>query len=182
MKNLLGCSFPTTNTFLTPSRLRRLLFFLLMDGLIIILSLCCSFLIYFDLSNTISYRLLLADILLYFITVKLTCFGLFRVYRITWRYFSIIDVSNIVMALISSQVILVLICYAPVLPLVGALTPSGLPLLGFPKTIFFMDFTISLIMIFFLRVSKRFYLETIRERKPASRGKTTVILGAGNTG
>jgi FlaA1/EpsC-like NDP-sugar epimerase len=45
-----------------------------------------------------------------------------------------------------------------------------------------MDFTISLIMIFFLRISKRLYLEGIRERKPATRAKKTIILGAGNTG
>jgi FlaA1/EpsC-like NDP-sugar epimerase len=162
--------------------MRRLLFFLLMDSLIIIVSLYCSFLIYFDLSKAISYRLLLADILLYFIAVKLICFGLFRVYRITWRYFSIIDLSNIVMALVFSQIILVFISYAPMLPLVGALIPSDLPLLGFPKSIFFMDFIISLVMIFFLRISKRFYLEAMRERKPTKKGKRTIILGAGNTG
>jgi FlaA1/EpsC-like NDP-sugar epimerase len=167
---------------LTPSQGKRVLFFLLMDSLIIILSLYLSFLIYFDLSHTISYRVLLAEILPYFVVVKLTCFVLFRVYRITWRYFGIIELSHIVIALTTSQIILVCISYAPMLPLAGTLINPDLSLRGFPKSIFFMDFTISLIMIFFLRISKRLYLEVIRERKPTRREKRTIILGAGNTG
>jgi FlaA1/EpsC-like NDP-sugar epimerase len=182
MKKRRSHLFPETKRLLIPDQGKRVSFFLLMDSLIIILSLYCSFLIYFDLSKAISYRLLLADVLLYFISIKLICFGLFKVYRITWRYFGIIDLFDILFALVISEIILAFISYAPMLPLVGHFMPSELPLRGFPKSIFFMDFTISLIMILFLRISKRFYLEVIRESKPARRGKRTLILGAGNTG
>jgi FlaA1/EpsC-like NDP-sugar epimerase len=53
---------------------------------------------------------------------------------------------------------------------------------GFPRSIFLIDGVISLLFASGIRISKRLYLEVIRKKRYGSRGKRTIIIGAGNTG
>src|SRR3990170_1166738 len=68
-----------------PSLLRRIIFFLFFDVLIITFSLYLSFLVHFDFNFNIAYSELLRDTLLFFIVIKIASLAAFRVYNLTWR-------------------------------------------------------------------------------------------------
>jgi FlaA1/EpsC-like NDP-sugar epimerase len=159
----------------SPSHAKRFIFFFLSDILLIVLSLFLSFLFHFDFNLNVDYVSLVEEVLLFFVFLKLIPFGLFRVYRMTWRYVGINDLINVVLALVLSELALI------VLSLPTPLLPT-LPITGMPKRIFLVDGITSLCLISGLRISKRVYLEIIRKKSPGKKGKRTIILGAGNTG
>ena len=82
------------------SSLSRFLFFFLFDIVIITLSLYLSFLVHFDFNFQVPYAELLREVLLFFIVLKIGCFTIFRIYRITWRYVGVADLLNIVLAVV----------------------------------------------------------------------------------
>ncbi len=157
------------------SLLKRTLFFVLADIILIILSLFIAFAVHFDLNLNIDYPDIMDEVLLYFIVVKLLAFAIFRIYKITWRYVGITDLVNIVFALIFAELLLI------VLSLPNSII-SPFALTGFPKRVFVVDGIVSLFLIAGLRISKRLYLEVIRDKKFVKKGKRAIILGAGNTG
>lgn len=157
------------------SSLKRTLFFVFSDIILIILSLFIAFTVHFDLNLNIDYPDIMHEVLPYFIAVKLVAFAIFRIYNITWRYVGITDLVNTIFALIFAELLLIVL----------SLPNSYLPpfaLTGFPKRVFVVDGIFSLFFIAGLRISKRLYLEVIRERKFVKKGKRAIILGAGNTG
>lgn len=157
------------------SLLKRTLFFVLADIILIIFSLFIAFAVHFDLNLNIDYTAIMDEVLLYFIVVKLLAFAIFRIYKITWRYVGITDLVNIVFALIFAELLLI------VLSLPNSII-SPFALTGFPKRVFVVDGIVSLFLIAGLRISKRLYLEVIRDKKFVKKGKRAIILGAGNTG
>jgi FlaA1/EpsC-like NDP-sugar epimerase len=157
-----------------PSSLSRFIFFLLFDILIIIASLYLSLLVHFDFNFNIVYTDLTQEIILFFIVSKIAFLAGFRVYKITWRYIGVSDLVNIVMAVVISEMVL-LICSLPY-------SFVHLSLTGLSKRIFLVDGIITLIFISALRISKKLYLEVIREKGPVRKGTRTLIVGAGNTG
>jgi len=102
---------------------------------------------------------------LFFVVVKMLSLAAFRVYRMTWRYVGISDLVNIFMALFVAELVLL------ALSLPNAVLPE-LAITGLSKRIFFVDGFVSVGLIAALRVSKRLYLEVIREKGPVRRGKT----------
>jgi len=157
------------------SSLRRFLFFFLFDIILITASLYLSFFFHFNFSLNVSYTDIVIEVLPYFLVVKLIAFALFRVYRMTWRFVGLYDFLNLTLALVLSGLFLV------VLSIPTSLF-TNLVITGFPKRILFADGVISLFLIAGLRISKRIYLEVIREKRPFKKGKRTIIVGAGNTG
>ena len=93
----------------------------------------------------------------------------------SWRYAGINDLLNIVLALMLAELFLLF------MSLPNSLLPP-ISITGFPKRIFFVDGIISLCLVAGLRISKRLYLEVLRKRGFAKKGKRAIILGAGNTG
>jgi FlaA1/EpsC-like NDP-sugar epimerase len=168
--------------FFLPSPFKRFFFFLLLDIPVTIASLYLSFLLYFELSTNVSYYRLEMEVMPYFLAVKIAAFALLGVYRITWRYFGIIDLFRLTVALLLAS--LTLLGLSLVSGPLGSNAPFHLfaHFAGFPRTVILTDFTICLILIFATRISKRIYLEVIRDSGLAARGKRTLILGAGNTG
>jgi FlaA1/EpsC-like NDP-sugar epimerase len=151
------------------------LFFLLADIAIICASLYLSFLAHFEFDFDIAYLELVKKVVLYFVVLKLFTLTAFRIYKITWRYVGICDLTNIFLAsLISELVLLALSLPTSFLP--------HLAITGLSKRIFFIDGGLTFSMIAALRVSKRLYLEVIPERRHLPRGKNTLIVGAGNAG
>ncbi|MBT9536962.1 MAG: polysaccharide biosynthesis protein, partial [Nitrospirae bacterium] len=130
------------------------------------------------------YRRLIAIGLPFFIIVKLAFFGLFRVYRITWRHVGINDMWNIVSALIVAQLVLIVLVLVPsplnLFALIGRF--FGPVSIGFPRSIFLIDLGISILLFSGLRISKRLYLEIVRNKRNLKQGLRTIIIGAGNTG
>ena len=162
-------------TLLYPSFFKRLFFFLLADSLLFFFSLYISFLFHFDFSANISYPALIMEVLPYFLVLKLGLLWLFRVYRITWRYVGLHDMIHIVAALFVAGIVLIVLSL-PNLPL------QDLAIANFPRRIIFADSVLSLFFISGLRISKRLYLEVLREKGMPRRGKRTLIIGAGNAG
>jgi FlaA1/EpsC-like NDP-sugar epimerase len=166
-----------------PSSTKRFVFFLILDTIAFTLSLYLSFLVYFEVSKSVDYLKLMREVLPFFVVSKLGFFLLFRIYRSTWRYFGIVDLFNVIVALAASNLILLAgSLIATTAPPSDSMISLAFPLSGFPKSIIFMDFTVSLVLLSFLRISKRFYLEAGKRRGPSRLGKRTLILGAGNTG
>ena len=158
-----------------PSPFKRFVFFCIVDIVVIILSLLISFLFHFELNRNINYYELVTEVIGYFIVVKIAALGLFRIYGMSWRYAGINDLLNIVLALIFSELLLV------IASLPNAILPP-LAITGIPKRVFFVDGIVSLMLIAGVRISKRVYLEVLLKKGFSKKGKRTVILGAGNTG
>ena len=157
------------------SHSNRFLFFLFSDVLLITFSLYLSFFFHLDFNLNINYTSLILEVLPFFIIVKLIALVVFKGYSFTWRYVGIYDLVNLILAMVVSGMALI------ILSIPTTTIPFHLSITGFPKRILFADGVISLFLISALRISKRLYLEVIYKR-PAKRGKATIILGAGNTG
>lgn len=170
---------------LAPTALKRFVFFFTSDLLIIIFSLYFSFQLRFDFNPAPGYNALLLDALPLFLVVKLAVFSGFRLSKITWKYVGLRDFINITAAVIVSEALLVLAVYAafrqPGHPFAGFL--PDISALGFPRSVFFIDGAVSLILVLLLRVSKRLYIEVFYKNGGSARkGVKTLIIGAGNAG
>ncbi len=156
------------------SALSRFLFFLLADLLIIALSLFLSFLVHFDFNLRVPYAELLREVLIFFVVLKIGFFAIFRVYRITWRYVGVAELMNIVLAVVVAEMVLLILSL-----------PNSffhLPITGLAKRIFLVDGFFTLAFVSGLRISKKLYMEVLREKGAGRKGKNTLIIGAGNTG
>jgi FlaA1/EpsC-like NDP-sugar epimerase len=156
------------------SALSRFLFFFLGDVLIAALSLYLSLFVHFDFSLTVPYAELLQEVLLLFVVVRLCFFVIFRIYKITWRYVGVGDLLNIVLAVVVAEMTLLILSLPN--------TFFHLPITGIGRRVFIMDGFFTLAFVAGLRISKRLYLEVIREKGTGRKGKRTLIIGAGNTG
>ncbi|WP_460177193.1 polysaccharide biosynthesis protein [Thermodesulfovibrio hydrogeniphilus] len=169
---------------LTPTHRKRLFFFLFMDILLLSLSLYLSFLIRFEFNLPDTYKKLILSALPLFVLVKLCVFPFFKVYKLTWRYVGINDLLNIISALFVSELVLIAIILVPspfnFYSLIGKISNYVHP--GFPRSIYLIDLTLSILLISVLRISKRVYLEIVCKKKSFKQGLRTVIIGAGNTG
>jgi len=156
------------------SSLSRFLFFCFCDVLIVTLSLYLSFLVHFDFSFQVPYSELLREVLLFFVVLKIGFLVIFRIYKITWRYVGVADLLNIVLAVVVAEMALL------ILSLPNAY--FHLPITGLGRRVFLLDGFFTLAFISGLRISKKLYLEVIREKGAGRKGKRTLIIGAGNTG
>lgn len=122
----------------------------------------------------------------FFLTVKLGSFVLFRMYKITWRYVGLNDLQNIILALTASESLLMVLILIPLPPFLISKLPGFFNLdfssPSFPRSIFLMDWTLSVILLSGLRISKRVFLEGILKKRFTRTGRKTIIIGAGNTG
>ncbi len=157
------------------SPLSRSLFFIITDALLVCFSLYLSFFVMFQFNLGIRFPALTLATFLFFVGEKILLLGIFRVYKMTWRYVGISDFANIFMALLLAELLLV------ALSLPSTLLPP-LPIQGIIKPIFFLDGVFSFVLIAALRVAKRLYLEVIRGKMPSGQGQNTLIVGAGNAG
>lgn len=171
---------------LQSSNLKRFLFFFLFDSIIIAGSLYLSFLLRFDFAMRDGYSIVFLRALPFFLAVKLGLFVLFRMYKITWRYTGLSDLQNITLALTASESLLMVLILIPLPPFLTSTLPKFLNLASsspaFPRSIFLIDWTLSLILLSGLRISKRVFLEIILKKRFTRTGKKTIIIGAGNTG
>jgi FlaA1/EpsC-like NDP-sugar epimerase len=173
-----------------PSPIKRFLFFFLFDILIVLCSLYLSFLLRFDFKFPDEFRIMFIRSLPLFLIIKLCIFILFRMYKITWSYIGIKDFSNIVNAVVVSEITLAsfILMFSDMPPHLAEFFPSYFDtiipssLRGFPRTIYFLDGLISVILLSGLRISKRIFLEVVFKKNMISPGKKTIIIGAGNTG
>lgn len=147
---------------LRPSELKRKLFFILFDTLIIAFAVYVAFALRFDFTipeNFFSSIYITITILLF---LRVFLYNHFRIYDISWRHFGFKDMTGLVYVTTFSTLVLLLISYI--------LRGSEYVI---PRSIIPIEFFISLFLILALRISKRLYLESHRIDVHA---KSTIIV------
>jgi len=151
----------------------RLGTFLLIDLFAILFSFFFAFLLRFDFSLPAEYTHLYLVWLPVFITVKLASFAFFGLYRGIWRYTSLWDILNIGKAALSASILIIL------------LFGFSVGFSGFPRSIFLLDFIITMISIGAVRIAVRVYFSHFQEEaahRQTVDKKRLILIGAGNTG
>jgi FlaA1/EpsC-like NDP-sugar epimerase len=160
-----------SNTLLEPTTFKRKFTFIIFD----IIAFTAAFFLSFEIRQEIGTTPLEFSyyyLLLVFIPVKLIVFASFKLYDISWKLVSIQDLANISKACLLSSGIIFIILFG-----------SGISeLSSFPRSIFLIDFIFTLFISSAFKISKRFYLEVMRQSIRKSRLKRTLIIGAGSSG
>lgn len=165
---------------IAPTKIKRYIFFVLSDLVLISLSLYFSFLLRFEFSIGARYSEIMIAAWPMFAVVKLLSFAGFRLYKITWKYVGIRDLWNVCGAVMLSETALMVVIL--VQPTASFHIQPLYNMVGFPRSIFIIDGIISLILISAVRISKRIFLEVVQQKRGGREGKRTVIIGAGHTG
>ena len=158
-------SFPKSNFM-------RRVTFLLFDLIAFALSLILAFVIRFEFNPILNFNYNLPLFLILFLAVKIAVFYSFRLYDISWRFVSLQDLANIGKAVLLSNGILFIIIYGFNLSL----------FVGFPRSILLVDLIFSFMLSSGFKISKRMYLEVMRQRIGISDLRRTLIIGAGSSG
>jgi len=162
----------TQNLFSPKSNLTRKITFITFDILAFSSALILAFVLRFKLSQVFELQSNVIFILLIFLTIKLIVFYLFKLYEISWRYVSLHDLANIAKACLISFGILFILIYGLNINLFK----------GFPRSILWIDFALSFLFSSAFKISKRMYLEVMRQNIGKSDLKRTLIVGAGRAG
>ena len=150
---------------LYPTAVKRILFFLITDSFLSLVSFYFAYLLRFNFD--IPTRFLEPFVTIFFILLFFKIFALsfFKTYNIIWRFFGFTEAKSIVKAHISSYLLFALTLFI----FSDLLSP-------FPRSVIVIDFLLSLVLIGGLRVTKRFILE----QSQLSTLKPTIILGVNN--
>jgi FlaA1/EpsC-like NDP-sugar epimerase len=164
-------STPLVNRFLKRSPLKRTLLFLGSDAILFVMAFYLSFYIRFEGAIPDIHLRQFSIYLPFFVGLKITAFYLFQIHRFTWSYVGLYELLKIfkvltVCSLVLSSLILFL-----------AYEES---FRGFPRSVFLIDYALSLILVGGFKISKRVYLHD--KRYPLLEQKRTLIIGAGNAG
>lgn len=103
--------------------------------------------------------------------VKLPTFHIHRFYNINWAYFSLEELMSILRGVSFGSLILGTLFF---------LLKTSSPFEGFPRSVLFIDYFLTLFLISGFRGSRRIYLQIIK-KKPLE-GERTLIVGAGDAG
>lgn len=151
---------------LTPSPLKRILFFLLSDTLISLFTLYFAYNLRFNFQIPLHFVDNFAFIFIVLFLLKISVFIYFRLYRTAWRFFSLYEIKKILIAHI--------IAYSVFFIIFLIFSESMSPL---ARSIIIIDFMLSLVFISLLRLSKRIILESGKNAKY----KNTLIIGANSS-
>ncbi|MEO8399453.1 MAG: nucleoside-diphosphate sugar epimerase/dehydratase, partial [Ignavibacteriaceae bacterium] len=160
------------SNFLYPSFLKRKITFVVFDVISFFLSLFWAFQIRSEFNGFGSSEYNFFLFLLLFIPIKLAVFYSIKLYDISWRLVSLQDLANIGKACLISSGILFVIIYGFQLDAFA----------GFPRSILVIDLVFSFLFSSGFKISKRMYLEVMRQSISVSDLKRTLIVGAGSSG
>lgn len=150
-----------------PTSCKRLLFFLLLDSLLSVVTLYLAYSLRFNFYIPKSFLTHFWHVYFVLTLIKLIALYVLKNYFIIWRFFSFVDAKNIIYAHIISYSIFVVIYLS--------FTDYFAP---FARSIIIIDFFLSLTFIGILRASKRLFLE-----RAQSEFKPTLLIGVtSNTG
>jgi FlaA1/EpsC-like NDP-sugar epimerase len=160
--------------FLKKTMFRRRLFFFIFDLLLLSFSMYASFWIRFNGDILSPYEKAIIYYILLALAIKLPLMALYKVYDISWRFVSLKELMTILKSLTVGSLALGMSLF---------FLRVYLPFKGFPRSIFLMDFLISVFLIGSLRISKRAYAEGIKKTLKSDSEKVRVlIVGAGDAG
>ena len=162
-----------SNLFGRPTPLKRTIFFVFADGIIFLISIYFSYALKFGLTlqNPYLQHGIIVKTIILFLVVKYIIFFRFRLYQFTWSFVGLSDLYNILKASTLSFVVIVVFYFLG----------YNYVLTGLPKSVILSDYFITFILVGFLRISKRLYLEIFSPGR-AIHGKKTLIIGAGGEG
>jgi len=145
-----------------PTKLKRALFFLIGDILISLLTLFLAYLLRFNFAIPKEYLNNFFEIAFIFIFFKVSFYYLFKLYFVSWRFFSIKELKSLFIAttlayFLGGVVLLVFRKY----------------FIPFPRSVIIIDYFLSILFIGFFRISKRLLINRLsNDKKPA------IIIGA----
>lgn len=151
---------------------------LLLDTILVLASHVMAYLTRFDFTLPPEFRGKILALLPVLVLIKLGCFFFFRLYRGMWRYTSLPDLVNIGKAVTVSSVLVV-----GYLALTEHFT-------GYARSVFLLDWLYTAVTIAGLRVGIRWFYgrgltaipSLFQPRRPRSKAKRCVLLGAGRAG
>ncbi|MFZ9659067.1 MAG: polysaccharide biosynthesis protein [Arcobacteraceae bacterium] len=145
---------------------KRRLFFILSDILIIFASVWLSFALRFDFAIP---KIYIDEVYFsfFFLAITRVSFSYFlHIYDISWRHFSLSDLVKLNYIFIFSTTLFLIFTF------VGRYIDIIIP-----RSIIAIEFFVSLFLILFLKISKRFYLEFYRNN---IQDKDTIIIASGD--
>lgn len=154
---------------------RNFYLMLFMDAVLVCLAFWLAFVFRFDADIPVRYKQVLLDALPWVVPVKLTVFYLCKLYYGMWRYTSLKDLRNVMIASVTSSLFFLSLLFLQ-------------QKLGFfPRTVLVMDLILTFLFIAGIRVSIRMIMARFegksRESFFDSRvSKRMAIIGAGRTG
>ncbi len=127
---------------------------LVIDIMILALALFSAYLVRFDFDIPRNFFILFLHLLPVALLIKIICFYFFDVYSGMWRYISTSDLINIVKAATISMFLLV--CYILL----------RYKFIGFPRSVFMIDWCFTILFISGFRLCIRLYYEQFSEAPP----------------
>jgi len=146
---------------LKPTPQKRMIFFMTIDFILFTFAFYLSYQLRFNFRVPEQfmqgfYHLVLVDAF-----IKMVFMYIFKLYHISWRFFGLGETKNIIKALISSEIVFVLLLY---------LFYEGY----FARSIVIIDFILAFVLIGGFRISKRLLIEG----KKSHHAKPTILIGA----
>ena len=158
--------------FSSKSNITRKIVFITFDIFAFSSALILAFILRFKPSGIIEVQINFLIIISIFLIVKLSVFYFFKLYDISWRYVSLQDLANIAKACLVSFGILFVLIYGLNIGIFKS----------FPRSVIWIDFILSFLFSSAFKISKRMYLEVMRQNIRKSDLKKTLIIGAGSAG
>lgn len=145
-----------------PSELKRKLFFMFFDSLIISFAVYVAFALRFDFAIPEKFFGSIYITIGTLALLRVLLYNYFRIYDISWRHFGFKDMTGLVYVTTFSTLVLLVLAYI--------LRGSEYVI---PRSIIPIEFFISLFLVLALRISKRLYLES---KKVDINAKSTLIV------
>jgi len=157
--------------FIRQKSIKRILFFLLTDIILISLSVVLAFLLRFsgDLPSQYIEKGLVQQIIVLALVFCLPIFYFFGLYSFSWKYVSTKELIALFKAVTISFFFLTISFFVL------------RTFKGFPRSVIFITYFLVFIFCGAFRFSKRIYLETKSQQKE-KKGEKTIIVGAGDAG
>ncbi|MBE3029734.1 UDP-N-acetylglucosamine 4,6-dehydratase (configuration-retaining) [Campylobacter sp. RM9344] len=146
------------------TKLKRLIFFLLADTIIFIVSIYIAYLLRFSGNIPEIYYQGLFITMIFLVGLKLSFMWMFKIYKVPWRFFGLNEARKIFLAHICATVIFSVIYFI----IQDYLKP-------YPQSVVSIDLLISCLMVGALRISKRMFLDF--SNKP-HKGEPCIVFGA----
>ena len=154
------------DTILQPNNQKRTLFFMTVDIIISIVTIVLAYLLRFNFDIPSTFIEGLIKMMIILIPIKISILFIFNIYFIAWRFFGLTEYMRIIMAHFLTYFIfvgIVFVYYETLIP--------------FSRSVIFIDLSLSLFLIGFVRISKRLYLESLNSKSQ----KNMLIVGVNDT-
>jgi len=147
---------------ITPSPLKRTLFFIIFDILFSLLSLWLAYNLRFNFSIEAQYLQSFSLVFILLTVLKIGMIAYFHIYQISWRFVSLIEAKKLIYAHMIAYSIFVLVYY---------IFPDYF--VPFPRSVLIIDLFLSILFIGIFRMAKRLIVEGEQNRHLTR----TVLIG-----